>query len=95
MRQVKWSLLLCCFLSVVIAASLVVPASATEAKLTQRSDFIWGVNGHNYSYAAYPKSAFEQQIKLAAELGVGVYRFNFVSQHVGALYIPRLCRKSL
>lgn len=53
------------------------PVSAAGTSLTERSDFIWGVNGHNRMYEAYPEKYAEKQVKLAAELGVKLYRFNF------------------
>lgn len=51
-----------------------------------RKDWIWGVNGHNRDYPAYPQEQLEEQIKLAAELGVQVYRFNYtpVDDHMFA-----------
>lgn len=45
--------------------------------LTSRKDWLWGVNGHNRDYPAYPEEKLEEQIKLAAELGVSLYRFNY------------------
>lgn len=48
-----------------------------KMNLTARKDWLWGVNGHNHMYPAYPEEQLEEQIKLAAELGVSVYRFNY------------------
>ena len=42
-----------------------------------RRDWLWGVNGHNRDYPAYPEERLEDQIRLAAELGVTLYRFNY------------------
>ena len=39
--------------------------------------FDYGVTGHHHGYAAYPESELETQIRLTAELGVTIYRFNF------------------
>jgi hypothetical protein len=47
----------------------------TQARLG-RPDFVWGISGHNCGYAAYPAEFLEQQVRLAAELGVDVYRIN-------------------
>lgn len=52
-------------------------AAAADASVSGRSDFVWGVNGHNRGYAAYPEKELEKQLHLAAELGVKMYRFNF------------------
>lgn len=52
-------------------------AAAADPAVSGRSDFLWGVNGHNRGYAAYPERTLEEQIRLAAELGVKLYRFNF------------------
>ncbi len=41
------------------------------------SDFSYGVTGHHKGYAAYPVSQLETQIRLTAELGVTIYRFNY------------------
>ncbi|MEG1887244.1 MAG: glycosyl hydrolase 53 family protein [Oscillospiraceae bacterium] len=39
--------------------------------------FLWGVNGHNHYHEAYPEHLLEQQIELAADLGVKMYRINY------------------
>jgi hypothetical protein len=39
--------------------------------------FDYGVTGHNKGYEAYPESKLETQIRLAAELGIKIYRFNY------------------
>ena len=44
------------------------------------SDYDYGITGHHRGYAAYPESQLETQIRLAAELGVRIYRFNFNPQ---------------
>lgn len=41
-----------------------------------RDDFFWGITGHHRGYQAYPECYLEDQVRLAAELGVNVYRFN-------------------
>ncbi len=41
------------------------------------SAFTYGVTGHHSGYVAYPEQQLETQIRLAAELGVTIYRFNF------------------
>ena len=46
----------------------------------KQSDFVgfdFGITGHNKGYEAYPESKLETQIRLAAELGVTIYRFNY------------------
>lgn len=51
--------------------------AASAAAYTSRSDFSWGVNGHNRHYASYPDKNLKTQVKLAAELGSTIYRFNY------------------
>ena len=53
-------------------------ANAEYAAYKGRDGFLFGVNGHNRSYEAYPEKNLEQQVRLAAEMGSKVYRFNFV-----------------
>lgn len=43
----------------------------------QRTGFLWGVNGHNKWHPSYPEDQLEDQFRLAAELGVDLYRFNY------------------
>lgn len=53
--------------------------------------FVWGVSGHNRTYAAYPEKNLEQQIRLAAELGSHVYRLNFTPmREEDYLYLDRV-----
>lgn len=69
-------LILTLALSFALTASLDIGASAAS-EFTSRSDFSWGINGHNQTYKSYPIRYLDQQIKLAAELGVQIYRFNY------------------
>ena len=62
------------------AALLAVPASFSAAaapSLSGRSDFVFGVTGHPNGYEAYPEKYLQEQIRLAAELGSNIYRFNY------------------
>ena len=62
-----------------------------ELSLTGRKNWLWGVNGHNRNYPAYPESRLEDQIRLAAGLGVGLYRINCTPQSIGDfLYLDRV-----
>ena len=54
-----------------------IPVYFMEKDLTSRIDWLWGVNGHNHTYPAYPEEQLEEQIKLAADLGVKIYRLNY------------------
>ena len=54
-------------------------------KYPPREGFLFGINGHSLGYDAYPDSTLEQQIKLAAELGSQVYRYNLVPRTQGDL----------
>ena len=54
-----------------------IPAYFMNINSTSCKDWLWGVNGHNHFYPAYPEEQLEEQIKLAAELGVGIYRLNY------------------
>ena len=67
-------------------------SAAADPSLSGRNDFIWGVNGHNsLHYPAYPEHNLEQQIRLAAELGVKMYRFNLNPSNVDDLeYMDRV-----
>lgn len=56
----------------------------TQARLG-RPDFVWGISGHNCGYAAYPAEFLEQQVRLAAELGVDVYRINTTPTDEGGI----------
>jgi hypothetical protein len=40
-------------------------------------NFKWGVNGHNFRYPAYPSEKLDDQLRYAAELGMGYYRINY------------------
>lgn len=51
-------------------------SASAASEFTSRNDFLWGINGHNFYYKSYPLRSFEQQIDLAAELGVQIYRIN-------------------
>lgn len=51
-------------------------SASAASEFTSRKDFSWGINGHNFYYKSYPLRSFEQQIDLAAELGVQIYRIN-------------------
>lgn len=53
-------------------------ANAEYAAYKGRDGFLFGVNGHNRGYEAYPEKNLEQQVRLAAEMGSKVYRFNLV-----------------
>lgn len=68
-----------------------------SANLTGRKGWIWGVNGHNKSYPAYPEKNLEQQIKLAAEMGTTMYRINYTPECADSFaYLDRvveLCEK--
>jgi len=48
-----------------------------DGKLIGRDKFIWGINGHHRGYKAYPEIFFEEQLKISAELGCKMYRFNY------------------
>lgn len=50
--------------------------SDTKPALLPRQDFVWGINAHNKWHPSYPEEQLEQQMRLAAELGVQIYRFN-------------------
>ena len=67
----------CLMLTVLLAAAPLCMGVSAASDFTSRSDFFWGINGHNQTYKSYPIRSLEQQIQLAAELGVKVYRFNF------------------
>jgi len=41
------------------------------------NNIVYGINGHNRGYEAYPESGLEKQIKLAAGIGAKIYRFNY------------------
>lgn len=69
-------LILICMLCLALSVSFCLQTAASS-EFTGRSDFVWGVNGHNQTYKSYPIRTLDQQIKLAAELGVGIYRFNY------------------
>ncbi len=60
-----------------IAGLFCLPASAAPS-LSGRSDFLFGITGHPRHYEAYPEEYLQQQIRLAAELGSDIYRFNYV-----------------
>ena len=61
---------------IVVGTSMYYKTSAAST-LTDRNDFMWGINGHNKdSSPAYHGAYLENQIKLAAELGSVIYRFN-------------------
>ena len=96
MRKGLWKSLLCGGLCAALLGAAALPAAAAGTELTQRSDFIWGVNGHNKGYAAYPESQVEKQIKVAAELGVGIYRFNYNPATLDEIeyldYVVKLCK---
>ena len=96
MRKGLWKSLLCGGLCAALLGAAALPAAATGTELTQRSDFIWGVNGHNKGYVAYPESQVEKQIKVAAELGVGIYRFNYNPATLDEIeyldYVVKLCK---
>ena len=51
-------------------------SASAASEFTSRKDFFFFLNGHNYYYKSYPLRSFEQQIDLAAELGVQIYRIN-------------------
>lgn len=96
MRKGLWKSLLCGGLCAALLGAAALPAAAAGTELTQRSDFIWGVNGHNKGYVAYPESQVEKQIKVAAELGVGIYRFNYNPATLDEIeyldYVVKLCK---
>ena len=69
--------LLCLVLLASMLFSVLPHASASTANYVSRSDFSWGVNGHNRHYASYPEKNLKTQVKLAAELGSKIYRFNY------------------
>ncbi len=69
--------LLCLVLLASMLFSVLPHASASTASYVSRSDFSWGVNGHNRYYASYPEKNLKTQVKLAAELGSKIYRFNY------------------
>lgn len=48
-----------------------------SAEYMTNENFLWGVNGHNRAYAAYPQALLSEQIRTAALLGCKLYRFNF------------------
>ena len=50
--------------------------TAASSEFNTRKDFQWGINGHNFYYKSYPLRSLDQQIDLAAELGVQIYRIN-------------------
>ena len=58
-----------------------VNAVSADSVLTDRSDFLWGVNTKNSSWIAYPKTSLEDQFHHMAELGVKIVR----AQTSGAL----------
>lgn len=41
-----------------------------------KKSVLWGVNGHNCAYQAYNENNTEETLRLAAELGSTIYRFN-------------------
>ena len=96
MRKGLWKSLLCGGLCAALLGAAALPAAAAGTELTQRSDFIWGGNGHNKGYVAYPESQVEKQIKVAAELGVGIYRFNYNPATLDEIeyldYVVKLCK---
>ena len=56
-----------------------------------RSGFLFGVTGHNTSRPAYTANTIEDQIHLAAELGVGMYRFDASSDMAWNDKVVALC----
>ena len=51
--------------------------NTTDKKLTNRSDFLWGVNIHSSSYSvAYKRSNLSENINRAADMGVKLIRAN-------------------
>lgn len=44
--------------------------------INKRTDFIWGMNVHARGYEAYPEANIEEHIRLCAELGTKMVRFN-------------------
>lgn len=48
--------------------------SNVELKLTDRSDFLWGVNTHHDWYSIYSDKNVEEQMHLMAEMGVKLLR---------------------
>ena len=38
---------------------------------------MWGINSHNREYAAYPEKYYKEHVRLSAELGCKLYRFNY------------------
>lgn len=63
-------------LSVLMLTACFSVSASAAGEFTSRKDFSWGINGHNYYYKSYPIRSVEEQIDLAAELGVDIYRFN-------------------
>lgn len=63
-------------LSVLMLTACFGLSASAAGEFTSRKDFSWGINGHNYYYKSYPIRSVEEQIDLAAELGVTIYRFN-------------------
>ena len=78
MRKLKFTQRIACLAAAALLAAAPFGMSARAAsEFTTRSDFSWGINGHNLTYKSYPIRNLEEQIRLAAELGVDIYRFNF------------------
>ena len=42
-----------------------------------KKSVLWGVNGHNRGHAPYTEKNTEEVLRLAAEMGSGIYRVNF------------------
>ena len=50
---------------------------AANPAFAQEEDFLWGVNGHGYqNNPTFPQERLDEQMRLAAELGVTCYRMN-------------------
>lgn len=50
--------------------------SGTLTAPLRRDDFMWGVNAHNKWHPSYPEEQLDEQMRLAAEMGANIFRFN-------------------
>lgn len=64
-------------LSTLILQPMVMSNTSATTALTGRTGFLWGMNVHNKGYAVYPESKLEEHVRLTAELGSKIMRFNF------------------
>ena len=61
--------------------------------LTQRPDFLWGMNLHSNAYTGYPTSLMEEQLHLCAQMGCTLIRGGHDGDFQNTDKLVRLCNK--